>query len=223
MTNKEIYKIWAPVGKRWVDWVRPVPFVYINESTPPPQLTLMGLPGLSALNLDDRKTAVIVDLQGDDGIEAGILLAQQYGYRPIPIYNGVQEQNGSRATSDNHSVMNGLVWGSSILSQISLADDAPPAFLLDTNRLQSFRIDGSIFDNSWDTYHQDLPTEDYFLKNGIERIVVIGNAMPRDLKAIFADFPRKQIAVYWTDGYDQVKRINIGRAKKRKQSPQRDD
>lgn len=27
MTGKDVYKIWAPVGARWVDWVRPVPFV----------------------------------------------------------------------------------------------------------------------------------------------------------------------------------------------------
>ena len=223
MMNKEIYKIWAPVGKRWVEWVRPVPFIYINEMTPPPQITLMGLPGLAELNLDDKKTAIIVDLPGDDGVEAGILLAKEYGYRPIPVYNGVQTQKGARATSDNHSVMSGLVWGASILSQMNLADDAPPAFLLDTNRLQCFRIDGSIFDNSWDVYHQDLPTEDYFLKHGIERIVVVGNGMARDLKAVFADYPKKQIAVYWTDGYEKVKRINIGRAKKTKTSPQRDD
>ena len=28
--RKEIYKIWAPTGCKWVDWVRPVPFVGIN-------------------------------------------------------------------------------------------------------------------------------------------------------------------------------------------------
>ena len=37
MTNKEIYKLWAPVGKRWVDWVRPVPFVVIDDKVQPYQ------------------------------------------------------------------------------------------------------------------------------------------------------------------------------------------
>ena len=32
MIGKEIYKIWAPTNKKWVDWVRPVPFVMIDEN-----------------------------------------------------------------------------------------------------------------------------------------------------------------------------------------------
>lgn len=27
MLGRDVFKIWAPVGARWVDWVRPVPFV----------------------------------------------------------------------------------------------------------------------------------------------------------------------------------------------------
>jgi hypothetical protein len=163
--------------------------------------------------LDDKKTAIIVDLPGDDSVEAGILLAQQYGYRPIPVYNGVQEQGGARATSDNHSVISGLVWGASILSQINLDDDAPPAFLIDTNRLHRARIDGSIFDNSWDVYHQDLPSENYFLSQGIERIVVIGKPISRDLKEIFSNYPQKRLSIYWTNGYDKTKCFKKGRCK----------
>ena len=29
MTGKDIYKIWAKEGAKWVDWVRPVPFIGI--------------------------------------------------------------------------------------------------------------------------------------------------------------------------------------------------
>jgi hypothetical protein len=217
MTNKEIYKIWAPCGKEWISWVRPVPFIYINKNTPPPQLTLMGLPFLSNLHLDDKKTAIIVDLTGDDSVEAGILLAKQYGYRPIPVYNGVQEQPGARAASDNSSILGGLVWGASILSTMNISDDAPPAFLIDSNRLNRYRSDCSIFDNSWDVYHQDLPTEEYLLNHGIERIVVIGQFLAKDLKRIFADYPKKQIAIYWTDGYSKMKCLKKDHQKNIKQ------
>ena len=30
MFNREIYKIWAPTNKRWVDWARPVAFIGID-------------------------------------------------------------------------------------------------------------------------------------------------------------------------------------------------
>ena len=209
MTNKDIFKIWAPVGKRWVDWVRPVPFVAMQQykmmKFTPSNLTL---PCLECLDKNDTSTAIIVDLPGAQSVEAGILLAQQHGYRPIPIYNGVMEQKGSRATTDNHSIFNALVWGASILSNMELRDNAGPVFLTDTNRLQSYKMDCSIFDNSWDVYPQDLPSEDYFLKNGITKILIISNkAISKDLKAIFAEYPKKKIQIFWTDGYQEPKQI----------------
>ena len=224
MTNKELFRIWAPLGKRWVDWVRPVPFIEIKETTQPFQPSHMVFPMLKELNVDDKKTAVIVDLPGPYSVQAGLILAQEYGYRPIPIYNGVTEQPGSRATSDNHSILGGLVWGASILPTVDLKDDAPPAFLTDANRLQTFRIDGSIFDNSWDVYPQDIPSENYLLDHGIERIIILsGHKAAHDLQAIFYEFPKKRVKIYWTNGYDKVKRIKIGRTKESKISKKRDD
>ena len=32
MTNKECYRIWAPIGKKWTDWVRPVPFIAAEKN-----------------------------------------------------------------------------------------------------------------------------------------------------------------------------------------------
>lgn len=220
MTNKEIFKIWAPVGKRWVDWVRPVPFISIDENTKPSQPSnSLVLPCLAELNKDDTKTAIIIDMDGIRSVEAGILLAQQYGYRPIPVYNGVMEQKGARATSDNHSILGGLVWGASILSHIDLEDNAPPAFLVDSNRLNCFRLDGSIFDNSWDVYYQDLPSEKYLLEHGIERVLVISRKLAWDLKDVFANYPKKKIEVYWTNGYDEPKRVKKGRVRKNERMP----
>lgn len=221
MTNKEIYKIWAPVGKIWVDWVRPVPFVVIDDKVQPYQPIPVTYPKLKEMNLDDGKTAIIVDLPGAQSVVAGLMIANEYGYRPIPIYNGIMEQPGSRATSDNRSILGGLVWGASILPTVDLKNDAPPVFLTDTNRLQTFRIDGSIFDNSWDVYPQDIPSENYLLNHGIERVVILSGKPARDLNAIFYDWPKKKVKIYWTDGYDKVKRINIGRIKESKKK--RDD
>ena len=206
MTNKEIYKLWAPVGKRWVDWVRPVPFIEINNALKPYQPFNIVLPYFASLEKVDPTSAIIVDLPDYESVEAGIVLAK-LGYRPIPIYNGVMEPKGTKCTTDNRSVLPALVWGASILSDIELSDDAPPAFLIDSNRLDRFRENLSVFDNSWDVYPQDLPSENYFLEHGISRIVIItrSNKIPRDLLEIFNDYPKKQVSIFLTDGSDEPK------------------
>jgi hypothetical protein len=210
MTNKDIYKIWSPVHKKWVNWVRPVPFLAINNKTKVFQSSGLVMPFLSKLDKNDKSTAIIVDLPGTHSVEAGILLAQN-GYRPIPIYNGVLPELGARATTDNTSVSSALVWGASILSKMKIQDDAPPAFLTDSHRLDDVRVDLSIFDNSWDVYHQDLPSGEYFLKNGIDKVLVISKkSVARDLKEVFAEYPKGKIKILWTDGYEEPKPVKKG-------------
>ena len=209
MTNKDIFKIWAPSHKKWVDWVRPVPFVTIGKNIQRFYPSNITLPFISCLE-NKKSTAIIVDLPNTQSVEAGIFLLQ-HGYRPIPIYNGTMEQNGVMATTDNKSIQSALIWGAVALSNIKLPDDAPPAFLTDTNRLQRHKANESVFDNSWDVYHQDLPTEDYFLNNGIEKIIVVSNKLSKDLKNIFAEYPHKKIQIFLTNGYDKPRCIRKGR------------
>lgn len=209
MTNKDIFKIWSPSNARWTNWVRPVSFIAIGnvKKFEPTNITL---PYISLMKEIDNDTAIIVDLPDTQSIEVGIQLAKK-GYRPIPIYNGTIEQQGARATTDNHSILDPLVWGAFELLKINLKDNAPPAFLTDANRLQRHRIDNSVFDNSWDVYHQDLPTEEYFLKHDIAKIVVISNKLSKDLKKIFKGYPKNKISIWWTNGYDEAKCIKKGR------------
>ena len=32
MTGREVYEIWAKEGAKWTDWVRPVPFIAIDDN-----------------------------------------------------------------------------------------------------------------------------------------------------------------------------------------------
>lgn len=212
MTNKDVYKNWAPAGKKWVDWVRPVPFIFINNKLKKYVPLNLSLPYFKGLEKPDASTALIVDLPDYESVEAGIELAK-LGYRPIPIYNGVIEPDGAKCTTDNRSILPALVWGASILSDITIPDDAPPAFLTDSNRLDRFREDLSVFDNSWDIYPQDIPSENYFLKEGIDKILIIckGNKIPRDFKEIFDDFPKKQMPIFLTDGSIEPRCIKKGK------------
>lgn len=209
MTGKQVYKIWAPQGKKWVEWVRPVPFVTIGEYSKNYNVS-DRLPVVDFKNTDFPNTAVIVDLPGEESVQMGIALAK-IGYRPIPIYNGTMEQYGARATVDNQSVGIALVWGASKLVQIEIGDDAMPAFLLDSNRMNRYKMDTSLFDNSWDIYHQDIPTPEYFLNNGINRILVIGERISKDLGKILYEFQRKKIEICLKKGYEEPKKVTVKR------------
>ena len=224
MTNKEVYQIWAPFGKRWTEWVRPVPFINIQVNTIPNKPIQRADYKYIALMQEkpiDTSTAIIVDLPDSDSIPVGIELAK-FGYRPIPIHNGTIETYGSHANVDNTSVSNDLAWGASILKDINIPDDAPPAFLTDLDRLQRRKFDLSVFDNSWDVYHQDLPSENYLLEHGIDKIIVVSPfGVASDLKSIFAEYDKKKISIFWTDG--QHEPVLCKRAKKSTRHQDRDD
>lgn len=206
--GKAIYQMWAPYGKKWVDWVRPVPFVEIHTEKKGYFVSDLVIPETICIEKADKKTAIIVDLPGEDSVEMGLALAKR-GYRPIPVYNGVEEQQGARATVDNQSIDIALLYGVKELTKIEIPEDAPPAFLIDTNRLQRYKMEDSIFDNSWDLYPQDIPSAKYFLSQGMDQVLVIGDGISRDLKKILFDFQKKGIQILLSDGYASAKKIKL--------------
>lgn len=208
MTEKEIYKIWAPSGKAWIDWVRPVPFVGMRGYTKQYTCTSFCIPQPNVADEVYQAAAVFVDLPGEESVSMGIALAKK-GFRPIPIYNGTIEQAGARATVDNQTVGEALTVGAVELSGLELADDALPAFLLDRNRLNRFKMEIALFDNSWDIYPQDIPSAEYFIDHGIRQIVIIGESVSKDLKKILYEYQKKKITIYLTNGYEAPKKIKL--------------
>ena len=205
MTGKEVYKIYAPDYAKWTEWVRPVPFVAIDTYNRKPDK-----------NWKDRKvmlikeyksdTVIFVDLPGRESVEFGIALGY-LGYRPIPIFNGVNEQQGSQATTDTYLIESSLINGAEKLKDIELKNDSNPAFLLDSFRTNRYREKESIFDNSWDLYGQDIPSFEYFKKSGIKKIIVVGSKIQHDLRKIFFKFQDAGIEFYLTNGYLPAKKV----------------
>lgn len=214
MTGKEVYKKWTPTGKRWVDWVRPVPFIGIDSPYQVHEFIDDSIPKIFYVNNLSKDTAIIIDIEGVDSIKEGIALAH-LGYRPIPIFNGTNPSIGVSSTTNNAMIEPLLVWGALELEKIVLEEDAPPVFLLDRNRLNRYKIDPSIFDNSWDIYPQDIPSPDYFLQNGITKIVVRGNQLSRDLKKVLYPYQKKNIKILFTNGYEEAREIKIKKIKEK--------
>ena len=214
MTGKEVYKKWTPTGKRWVDWVRPVPFIGIDSPYQVHEFIDDSIPKIFYVNNLSKDTAIIIDIEGVDSIKEGIALAH-LGYRPIPIFNGTNPSIGVSSTTNNAMIEPLLVWGALELEKIVLEENVPPVFLLDRNRLNRYKIDPSIFDNSWDIYPQDIPSPDYFLQNGITKIVVRGNQLSRDLKKVLYPYQKKNIKILFTNGYEEAREIKIKKIKEK--------
>lgn len=214
MKNRDVYKIWAPQGAKWVDWVRPVPFVELGEYSKEYAFSNFKIPQIFYTDTYANDIAIIVDLPGYESIEDGIALAK-LGYRPIPVFNGTNEQKGAMATTDNHAVEFGLIYGATELNKIEISKDAQPVFLLDTNRLNRYKMNASVFDNSWDVYDQDMPSAEYFLKNGINKIIVRSKKVEKDLSKILYKYQQKGITIMHTQGFDKPERIKIKKPAKK--------
>ncbi len=208
MTNKEIYKIWAPDKKRWVDWVRPVPFINIDDSSSRKEFIDYRIPSINYLKELLNDTALIIDIPGIDSIKEGIALAK-LGYRPIPIFNGTDPPIGTISTTNNQIIKPLLIWGAFELKNIKLKNDAPPVFLLDQNRLNRYKINNGIFDNSWDIYDGDLPSPKYLLENGINKIIVRSNFQAKDLRKILYKWQKNNIKIFFTNGYEEPKELKL--------------
>jgi len=209
MIGKEIYKIYAPNGVKWVEWVRPIPFIAIDIYE---RKLLAHWVERKVMFLDKYKqdSAIFIDLPGNESIELGISLAR-IGYRPIPLFNGTDGNLKSQTILDTALIESCLINGSEKLKNIHLANDANPVFLLDSYRTNRYRAKESIFDNSWDLYKHDIPSSEYFKQNNISKIIVVGNTIQRDLKKIFLKFQDTGMEFYLTDGYMPMKKVILKR------------
>ena len=119
------------------------------------------------------------------------------------------------ATVDNKAIKIGLIKGAIELQNIQIRKNAPPAFLLDSNRMNRYKMNPSVFDNSWDIYAQDIPSAEYFLKNGICNIIVRGDCIQKDLKKILYPFQLKGINIFLADEYENPKAARLKKTRER--------
>ena len=141
MTVKDIYKIWAPVGKKWVDWVRPVPFVELCEYTEIYSYPDFFIPAIDYVDSECDDTAIIVDLPGMDSVKEGLALAK-LGFRPIPSYNGTARQQGARlapmvrkSESRTFTITGSSTWAS---PSFWIADSSGAGFMITVRKSPSF-------------------------------------------------------------------------------------
>lgn len=214
MTNRKVFEIWSHGDSLWSGWVRPVQFVSIDTTADTSYIDRLEneFPYMKNISED---TAIILDAAGYNGVVEAIMLAD-LGFRPIPVYNATKAPINAKALLDTSQIEEALLWGANELADIKICKNAPPVFLLDSNRTEHFKMDTSIFDNSWDIYPQDLPSAEYFLGHEIRKILVKSEKIQADLYKIIYTYQQKGLEIFFTNGFDAIEQVVLKKLPKNK-------
>lgn len=176
MTKEECFAIWAPDGVAWSAWAKPSLFARMDQlaladplAAPPRPIDMSWVPAPRG------DTALIVELPGAEAITVGMALAEQ-GYRPVPLYNA---SVGPSAVIEVEPIARALQTNAEDLRRIRLADDAPPAFLIDADRMRpTVPLAPGKFDNRWIVFPQDFPSAIYLLTRGTREVWLLRRGDP---------------------------------------------
>lgn len=171
MNDERIFEAWAPDGALWTPWAKPVLFANLSRfSAAVPSVEQWRTVNVGQIPSARGGTAIVVELPGIDSVLTGLALANQ-GYRPVPLYN---VNVGPNAVIDVAAIAGWLRVGAEALGEMRIAPDAPPAFLLDANRMRPTKMLGpGKFDNRWIVMPQDFPSATMLMSRGINEVLVI--------------------------------------------------
>ena len=203
MTNIAAFKTWAPDGALWTEWAKPVLFASMTQPNPLP----LEIPEIRWMHYFNKNTAVIVDMPGKKGVEESLALAQ-IGYRPVPLYNGVCVENFSNMVVDVRDLSRALYAGAQMLAAMSIRQDAPPVFMLDSGRMRYPGKSPGMYDNRWCVFPQDMPSASFLHKQKITTVIVriipeetfLSNKIQDDLKHVLYRYQEAGIKIQHTLG-----------------------
>jgi hypothetical protein len=213
MTGEELFARWAPQDSFWSDWVAPTLFAHIScpdgltqNKSPLPELTPIA-------QLLDRNTALILDLPGAEAIWWAVALLSA-GYRPVLRLNTapgheelhvVESTRSSFPTSalDLTDVIKAICLATPILEKAALSADAPPVFLLGSQRMTGTQpVRPELFDNRWMVFPQDFPSAQFLKEQHITRVLLVqrGASEPlSDLAHVLLRWQQTGIPIYAKD------------------------
>ena len=101
---------------------------------------------------------------------AGLALAAR-GYRPIPLYNAC---SGVSAVVPMEPILDLIARSAPYVAGLFLPDDAPPAFLLDADRLRGSTPPApGRFDNRWLVFPQDFPSANFLRSHAVQSALLV--------------------------------------------------
>jgi len=198
----EVYKVWAPDDALWSQWAKPVLFM----SSPAKSFKELEIPEVNWIQSLESQTMIIVDLPSESGVIESLALAR-LGYRPVPLYNGVNGRTSSMIVPVGE-IATALFGGADTLSSYSIRPDAPPVFMLDSNRMnQTGRMPG-VYDNRWCVFPQDMPSAAFLINAGIRRIIVRSDQIRNDLSHILLRYQQEGIEINLCKG-EKIEKVSV--------------
>ena len=187
MDKKTVYEMWAPPLSPWSPWAKPTVFSHLTpEAHTGAELATCDIATLPSAA---ERCALVLNLPGVESVGTALALAAQ-GYQPVPLFNAcpaprVPDEIVVTAV-EVEPILRALCAGAQALTQLTLAADAPPAFLLDGNRAgTSSALDPGTFDNRSVAFASDFPSAAFLKQQQIRRCVVVhapGSPVPDDLR-----------------------------------------
>lgn len=202
--NLATYKIWAPDDALWTEWAKPVLFVRV----PSRYNKDFTVPDIIWTSQVDFNTMVVIDLPEGEGVAEGMALAR-LGYRPVPLYNGVYGPNDMSMIVNVEDIVAALYRGADELTTLNIRSDAPPAFILDSNRMKGEEKHPGKYDNRWCVFPQDMPSASFLSKQGIHRVIVRSDKIQNDLSHILRRYQEQGIKVYQCNGTEPLKEVTV--------------
>lgn len=209
--KQHLYEQWAPPEAPWSPWAKPVLFATLTvEQEAAEMVDSVREDEVSWLSAAGDDLALVVDLPGRSSVHWG-LAAARYGYRPVPLYN---TSPGPSAVVNLTGIMVALCDGGDILDRADLEWTAPPAFLLDRDRLApGVQRRPGMFDNRWVVFPQDFPSAEFLQSQGINRVEVVQQGktdLADDLRDVLARWHAKGLAISLrlTDRPDRAESID---------------
>ena len=194
LSAQHMFFIWAPDHSPWSLWAKPVLFAHMDLEAQLPTLNPDApiAPTPPWLPAASEKVALVIDCPGDYSVSIG-LMAAVAGYRPVPLFNALPGPAGPPPSPDGISVVpplaepampialvevrpiiRALARGADNLAELKLADDAPPAFMLDSNRRSGVGpLIPNRFDNRSVSFPTDFPSANFLLSKGIRRAILV--------------------------------------------------
>jgi hypothetical protein len=200
MKPVELYNLWAPKDSIWCNWAKPVLFAdHAFDDLP-----LSSSANWKTLNIawapaGDGGSTVILDLPGAFSVYFAMALGR-HGFRPVPMFNGVAGSRfGASPVIDVSPIVSALHATVEDLMTFRLPPNAPPVFLLDSNRRHGEGLlEPGRFDNRWCVFPQDFPSANFLLSQKIRNVVLVKDN---------ADRPQRDLAhvlLRWQDAGIQI-------------------
>lgn len=167
MDKESLFDIWAPPQSHWSSWAKPVLFAQLSKWDRLPEGTLALVEAPWAPPAHDR-AALVLDLPQDLAVRLSPDLARR-GYRPVPLYNC---SRGPSPVLTVTPIIDGLYLGAQLIEASSVPPDAPPAFLLDSDRSEYYPVPG-MYDNRWVVLPQDFPSAACLQRHDIRSIWLV--------------------------------------------------